>query len=409
MEASLFLRAGSVAETIEEWLVARGLKGAPIVDIVDAVCQRLSADGFPLAQAAIRLRLLHPQYSGICVRWRRDIGGAETEHLDHRNVEPAASPLAHLARSDGDMVTLRRRLQEPSCPRDSAELAELARSGATDVFCALVPTDEMAPPHGLMTSWATDRPGGFSDAEILRLERLLPVLALAVKASAAPRAVRSLLAIYLGHDAGARVLAGTVRRGATQSIDAVLCYADLAGFTGFADRADREALIATLDLYFEQLVTPIEHCGGQILKFMGDGLLATFALADFDGDAEQAVAAALDAAEEAVARVEALNARRRAAGEVAMDLDLALHLGEVHYGNVGTDERMDFTVIGPAVNEAARFEALCSPLNRRILASAAFAKAAGRERHRLESVGSHELRGVSEAQELFGLAARPPQ
>jgi adenylate cyclase len=392
-----------VAETIEQWLVAQGLDGAQLIDLMDGLCQLLIDDGFPLARGVISQRTLHPQYDAVCVRWRRD-RGAEAENVDHRNTEFDAGPLAHPAHPAA--ARLRLRLEDPSRPRDDPVLAELAEIGATDYFCWGVPADGMSPGHGLMSSWATDRPGGFSDAEIAHLERLLPILAIAVKASSSPRAARSLLSIYLGHDAAAHVLSGRVRRGATQSISAALCYADLAGFTRFADQAASAVLIATLNHYFEQMVIPIERCGGQILKFMGDGLLATFALGDFDGDAEQAVAAALDAAEDAVARVETLNARRRAIGEVAMDLDLALHLGEVHYGNVGTDERMDFTVIGPAVNEASRIEALCRPLNRRILISAALAKAAGRERARLESLGRHELRGVGEARELFGIAAR---
>ena len=392
-----------MAETLAQWLVAQGLKGAPIADIMDGFCQRLGDDGFPLALGTVELRVPHPQYGAIRFCWRRELG-AEAERLDHGELDLFEGPLAPPSRSETDMAVLRRRLEDPACPRDLPGLSRLAAAGITDHLRVVVPTDETSPPYGLVTSWATDRAGGFADDEIERLMRLLPLVAIAVKASAAPRAARSLLTIYLGHDAGARVLAGKVRRGATTSIRAVLCYADLAGFTSFADRAESAVVIAALDLYFEALVIPIERCGGQILKFMGDGLLAIFALSDFDDDAEQAVAAALDAAEDAVRGVETLNARRRDAGEVAMEVDLALHLGEVHYGNVGTDERMDFTVIGPAVNEASRFEALCGQLDRRILASAAFADAAGSERHRLEPLGRHRLRGVREAQELFGIA-----
>ena len=391
-----------MAETLEQWLIAQGLRGTPIADIMDGFCQRLADDGFPLALATIELRVPHPQYGAIRLCWRRELG-AEAERLAHEELDLVEGLPAPSSRSETDMAVLRRRLEDPACPSDLPGLDRLA-AGITDHLRVVVPTDETSPPYGLATAWATDRAGGFADDEIERLMRLLPLVAIAIKASAAPRAARSLLTIYLGHDAGARVLAGKVRRGATTSIRAVLCYADLAGFTSFADRAESAVVIAALDLYFEALVIPIERCGGQILKFMGDGLLAIFALSDFDDDAEQAVAAALDAAEDAVRGVEALNAHRRDAGEVAMEVDLALHLGEVHYGNVGTDERMDFTVIGPAVNEASRFEALCGQLDRRILASAAFADAAGSERHRLEPLGRHRLRGVREAQELFGIA-----
>jgi adenylate cyclase len=300
--------------------------------------------------------------------------------------------------------TLRRRLSDPACPRDYPVLCELAEAGMTDYVCAVVPFGDMADGNGLMTAWATDRRDGFADREVDRLVRLVSLLAVVVKASAAPRVSRSLLSIYLGHDAGNRVLAGTVKRGSMQTISAVLYFADLAGFTGFADKAESQALMAALDAYLEAMAVPVEHSGGQILKYIGDGLLATFALADFDGEAEPAVAAALDAAEDALARVAAINAERQAVGEPCMDLDIALHLGDVLYGNVGTDERLDFTVIGPAVNEASRIEALCGRLDRRVLASAALARAAGSERHRLTSLGLQQLRGVAQPQELFGLA-----
>ncbi|SEE22266.1 adenylate/guanylate cyclase [Rhizobiales bacterium GAS188] len=392
-----------MAEMIEQWLVTQGLDGGRVIEIMDGFCERLAEGGFPLARGLIGLRTLHPQLGAVGFLWQRDEGGVETEHIDHQDGEFAKSPFAQLKRLGG---TLRRRLSDPSCPRDFPVLAELAEAGMTDYFCAVVPFGDMAEGNGLMTSWATDRRSGFAETEIERLVDLLSLLALAVKASAAPRVSRSLLSIYLGHDAGDRVLSGTIQRGSMQSVSAVLYYADLAGFTGFADKAESAALMAALDVYLEAMAVPVELSGGQILKYIGDGLLATFALADFDGEAEPAVAAALDAAEDALARVATINAERQAAGEPFMDLDIALHLGDVLYGNVGTDERLDFTVIGPAVNEASRIEALCGTLDQRVLASAALAEAAGGERYRLKSLGRQRLRGVTEPQELFGLAAR---
>ena len=390
-----------MAETIGQWLVTQGLLGAQPVEIMDGFCQRLVDGGFPLARGVIGLRMLHPHYGAVACLWRRGEGGVETARIDHDSDGFAQSPFAPLARGGGG--TLRRRLEDPASPRDFPILAELAEAGITDYLCSVVPFDEATPTNGLMTSWSTDRRGGFAHSEIEQLDGLLPLLAIAVKASVAPRIARSLLTIYLGHDAGNRVLAGKVRRGSIERIGAVLYYADLTGFTSFADKAAGEPLIAALNLYLEAMVVPVERSGGQILKFMGDGLLATFALADFGGKAEAAAGAALDAAEETLAQVVALNAERRAAGEATMAADIALHLGDVLYGNVGSEERLDFTVIGPAVNEASRIETLCGTLGRHVLVSSTLAAAAGSERHRLESLGRHRLRGVSEPQEVFGL------
>ena len=390
--------------TIDEWLVAQGLAGGHAVDIMDGFCERLSEAGLPLARVAIGLRTL-PGHGTIDFLWERGVGGVETDSSTGDLAETGAggSPFAPLITSGG---TLRRRLSEPSCPRDPPVLARLAEAGMTDYLNVATAFGDMAQGKGLIASFATDRSVGFAEAELARLAGLTALLAVVVKASAGARVSRSLLSIYLGHDAGNRVLAGTVKRGSMQSISAVLYFADLAGFTSFADRSASEALMSALDAYLEAMAVPVEHSGGQILKYIGDGLLATFALADFDGEAQEAVAAALDAAEDALARVAAVNAVRLAAGEPIMDLDIALHLGEVLYGNVGTDERLDFTVIGPAVNEASRIEALCGQLGRRVLTSVALAQAAGSERHRLESLGLHPLRGVAQPQELFGLAPR---
>jgi adenylate cyclase len=182
----------------------------------------------------------------------------------------------------------------------------------------------------------------------------------------------------------------------------VLLFTDLQGFTALADTIPGHDLIALLDDYFGCMVQPVAAHGGEVLKFMGDGMLAAFAVVL--GDRAEVCAAALEAAEEILVLVDRLNADRRAAGKPAADLDISLHIGRVLYGNVGSDTRLDFTVIGPAVNEASRIEALCTPLGRPLLMSQAFAEAATASRERLVSLGRHRLRGVREETELFGLA-----
>jgi len=396
-----------MAERIEQWLMAQGLRGAGVIEIMDGFCGHLVGEGFPLARGYIGLRTLHPKYGAVGFRWERGSGGVEAERYGHdsdNSPEFVQSPFAQLIARGGGRI--RRRLIDQASPRDFPVLDDFAAGGITDYLCDLLPFSGMERADGMLSSWATDRPGGFEERDIARLTGLLPALALTVKATATFRVARNLLGVYLGHDAGDRVLAGTVRRGSVESIRAVVFYADLSGFTRVADTADRETLVATLDDYLETMVVPVDLRGGQVLKFLGDGLLATFALDAFNDNAEAAVSAALDAAEDALGRVAALNVTRRSLGQPVMGLDVALHLGDVLYGNVGTDERLDFTVIGPAVNEASRIEALCRALERPLLASAALAQAAGSERHRLEALGFHALRGVREPQELYGLARK---
>ena len=214
-------------------------------------------------------------------------------------------------------------------------------------------------------------------------------------------AIRTVLDTYLGHDVGRRILNGEIRRGSVETISAAIVFGDLRGFTALSDEIPREQLIAMLDDYLGCLVIPIEARGGQVLKFLGDGLLATFALGD--SDPSLLCEDALGAAVEALARIEKVNEQRMAAGLPVTTLDVALHLGDVLYGNVGSDRRLDFTVIGPAVNEASRLEALCSPHDVKLIASRRFVDAHG-SMDRFRSLGERQLRGVRHPVEVFTLA-----
>ena len=218
----------------------------------------------------------------------------------------------------------------------------------------------------------------------------------------ATQSPQALLEAYLGGDAAHRVHAGAVERGSVESIRAVLWYADIRAFTAIADATPGAVVIELLDEMFETLTASLRSCGGQVLKFLGDGMLAIFPFED--ATREQICRRALDAAAEAMCAVDRLNAARREAGKPVAAVDLALHLGEVLYGNVGAVDRLDFTVIGPAVNEVARIEALCEPLSRKVLVSAELAAAIGDSYScRLEPLGHHTLRGVREAREIYGL------
>jgi len=250
------------------------------------------------------------------------------------------------------------------------------------------------------SSWATDRVGGFDDGQIEALTELAPKLALAVKCVSLARIAGTLVETYLGRDAGRRVLAGRIRRGVAETINAVLWYSDLRGFTRITDEAPPQQIIPFLNDYAEAVISSIYDNGGDVLKLIGDGTLAIFT-AD---TAAAACGAALAAQETLRGRLADLNRRRAGDNLPTTEVYLGLHIGEVFYGNIGSDERLDFTVVGPAVNEVSRIAAMCRSVERGVLLSQAFAEAMARlERGRLVSVGRYALRGVERPQELFTL------
>jgi adenylate cyclase len=249
-------------------------------------------------------------------------------------------------------------------------------------------------------SWSSDAPDGFSDEQISWLTRLAPSLALAMKSMSLARIAETLVETYLGRDAGRRVLQGRIERGVADRIEAVLWFSDLRGFTTVTDSLPPGEVIPLLNDYAEATISAIHEAGGDVLKLIGDGTLAIFTAED-SGDACRC---ALRAEELMRGRVLAVNERRLAEGRPATSPYLGLHVGEVYYGNIGSQERLDFTVIGPAVNEVSRIGAMCRSAEREVLMSSAFVETAHpEERDRLVSVGRYALRGVGRAQELFTL------
>jgi adenylate cyclase len=279
---------------------------------------------------------------------------------------------------------------------------ELRRQGMTD-YLAMVNRFGADAAIGTMdctySSWATDRAGGFVEEDLAALELLIPCLALAIKSASITRIAETLVETYLGRDAGHRVLRGQIERGTAEKISAVLWFSDLQGFTRITDTAPPEQIIPLLNEYADAIATAIHGQGGEVLKFIGDGILAIFAAAA----AAEACACALDAAADAHREVAMLNQRREAAGRPVTRFYLGLHVGDVFYGNIGSLDRLDFTVVGPAVNEASRIAAMCRSLDQDVLLSPAFAEAAGSNRRRLVSVGRYALRGVQRPQELYTL------
>jgi adenylate cyclase len=398
---------------LHEWAVRQGLSGASAATLFDGLCRRLVIAGVPLWRAFAGMQTLHPQWGGYSYTWRRDLNAIQPvqfERGDEYEQDVSSSPFGYLIRqaatATGEAppwLHLRRHLAGPEAQLDFPILKGFAASGATDYFAELFGFGEKGDPSrgiGVGYSFATDRPGGFHDDDLMLLQAVLPAASLAMMADATHAIASGLLQAYLGSDAGQRVHSGAIIRGSVESIHAVLWYADIRGFTAIADTIPGLQVIEFLDEVFETLTALLRARGGQVLKFLGDGMLATFPCVP--ATRREVCRQSLDAAREAMQAIDRLNATRRQAGKSVAEVDLALHLGEVLYGNVGAIDRLDFTVIGPAVNEVARMEALCQPLGCKVLVSAELAAAVGDD-PRLYSLGDHTLRGVREGRELYGL------
>ncbi len=394
-------------ENIRGFVIEAGLAGLSEPDLLRGFCERLTAAGLPLARAIVVVDTLHPIHAGRVFPWQRDRGDLDAVRPYGRNWNQGESsevwrrsPFYQLVQTGGSM--LRRNLSRGD-PADFVVLEELREEGMTD-YVAMINRFAVDAVIGemdcVLSSWACDAPQGFSDDQVGTLSRLVPSLALAMKSASLARIAETLVETYLGRDAGRRVLSGRIARGVADWIGAVLWYSDLRGYTRISDTAPPEQVIPLLNDYAEAVISAVHEAGGDVLKLIGDGTLALFNAED----PEAACGCALEAEALARQRIAALNERRAAAGLPVTQVYLGLHTGDVFYGYIGSPERLDFTAVGPAVNEVSRIAALCRSAERDVLVSTAFAAAARpQDRARLVSVGRYALRGVGRPQELFTL------
>jgi len=379
---------------VARWLLVEGPHIDSGVELFDELCWRLLGDNLPLWRATFHIGVLHPQIRGIGARWLRDRKIVEEYRILHGSEDTDEYRLSPIRETIERGMPFRRRLDQPV--REFPLLERIRKAGATDYFA--LPLNRVFQRFPVVT-WATDRPGGFSDADIAALEDINPALAAIAETRAERRISASLLDTYLGPQAGRRILAGQILRAQGERLRAVIMMTDVRNFTGLSDRLPGDAVIELLDDYFDAIVAPIQENKGEILKFMGDGVLAIFP-ADDDEDFAPSSLRALDAATQGLERLAAINQQRRQneSGEVLTGI--GLHLGEVIYGNVGSADRLDFTVIGPAVNLASRIEGLTKRLSRPLLTSSAFAEICPRP---LVSLGFQPVRGLYQPEEVFGL------
>jgi|DewCreStandDraft_4_1066084.scaffolds.fasta_scaffold00417_46 adenylate cyclase len=382
-----------------DWLVLESGRERFLERLFATLCSKLLEDGLPIGRSTLHLRTLHPQFFGARLVWRPGMEEAEIGFFGHHTISERRfldSPVRALYEG-AEAIHQRLDLEAPA-PREYPVYAELRAEGMTD-YVAMPMTFTDGSRHAC--TWATKRPGGFRPADLAALGELLPALAMVTEIRLSRRIARNLLDAYVGRHAGARILAGEIRRGSGATVRAAIWQSDLRDFTTIVESLPRDAVIECLNGFFECMGAPVEAQGGEILKFVGDGMLAIFPL-----EAEAACHRALRAAVEARRGLARLNAERRGRGQEPLRFALALHVGDVMYGNIGTPTRLDFTVIGPAVNVAARLQQLAKELDRDVVLSGPFAAMCACDAEFLEPLGRFPLRGVPEPVEVLALVDR---
>ena len=394
------------SRSLTSWLMQQGMEGTSQEDILQGYCQRLVDLGVPLVRVHVTQQAYNPEFGGIGFDWLRQ-SGASHEHCERTDL-PAerwlASPMYHLMERNLDEY--RELMTDPDHVSRFPLLNDLKATGVTDYLAtglvfekreAGFQIDPRNAPEGVLISWASDGPDGFGDDDLELIRSVNPYLGLVLKSASNLQMAHDLLSVYLGRDAGRRVLSGEIGRGSSQKINAVICYFDLTGFTELAEQTEGAELIDMLNDYFAVAVRAIQGNGGNILKFMGDGMLTMFNLESV----EDAAAAALDASTILCREIGELNDRRRVAGLTTTGFTLAIHAGDILYGNIGAVNRLDFTAIGPAVNLTARLSGMHRLVGQNIIVSEKIHAAARGGPHDLVSLGRYMLRGVSEPVELY--------
>ena len=375
-----------------DWLAGGALSGPNSEDVLAELCQRMVECGIPLWRVAVFVTTLHPDVMGRRFLWQASSGVTTSDALFEvmETEDYSKSPFTTVYAT---REPLRRRLADSDCPMDFAVLHSIRAEDATDYAAfPLLFTDGTI--H--VATWSTQQPGGFTAKQFADLESIIAPLARVAEIRALRRTAGNLIDTYVGHQTGERILSGKIRRGYVEAIRAAIWLSDMRGFTASSELLSPQALIDRLNLYFGGQVPAILEHGGEVLKFMGDGLLAIFPIAG-DNDAGAVCRRALSGALAARARIAELP---RGESEDAIRFGLALHVGEVMYGNIGGGNRLDFTCIGPAVNLAARLEKVASKLGETIVSSADFAAHCPDAFRRL---GEHSVAGFAAPQTVFGL------
>ena len=388
------------------WLVNQSLTGLPENDLLRGFCERCRADGLELSRGLVFIDTLHPVFEGRGFRWN-DSPTNESDSFEYGSSREGTAAenwrrttFHHLLQTGGDELLI----DLSNCEGLNFSIIEYLTTTGHKHFVSFVHRFGDAGTMGQMdcfySTWATRRDEGFGEQGIAALRDLIPVLGLAIKSAAQAEVARTLGRVYLGRDASEQVLRGRIARGVTERINAVLWFSDLRGSTAISESIEPGQIIPFLNDYAQASIDAVHDAGGEVLKLIGDGVLAMFTHENMAA----AKRAALRAEHRFRHNLAAVSARRAADGVVVTSAHVGLHVGEVFYGNIGSEDRLDFTVVGPAVNEVSRIASMCRSVDRELLTSQAFRTgldAAGR--NYLVSTGRYALRGIGRAQDLYTL------
>ncbi len=383
----------SKSDSVLDWMLDAGrTTNHQMPEYVAAWCERIVAAGIPIVRTFYGVRTLHPLVGAVGYIWRRDADSTERILASWSDTESPAFRNSPMVAVGEQGRPIRKRLADSDGPLEHPIFETMRDEGVTDYLALPMTFSDGA--HNPLT-FQTDAPGGFSDDDIEALERIARTMSFVVEAEMRYRVSAGLLDTYVGQRTGRRVLSGAIRRGMGETIPAVVWFSDLRGFAALAGALSNDALLDLLNAYFEAVGRAVTDAGGEVLKFLGDGMLAIIEIGDI-ADARAQCLAALDAAAAARDAIAALNRERGEAPEIRWGL--ALDLGEVYYGNVGTPDRLDFTVIGKAVNLASRLEAIAADIGEPVVASQAFADASGVP---MRDLGYHKVKGFEAHQAAF--------
>jgi adenylate cyclase len=389
----------SELQKIIDWMIDGARSAITPSQMMVECCERLIQAGLPLWRVGVFLRTLHPDFYGISFIWKPSaevrIGTVDFAFLD--SPEFQNSPMSIVFQQG---LEVRAHANDPASKRFPI-IEDLRAEGVTDYIA--LPLMFM---DGAInaSSWTTRQPGGFTDEQLAALRALTPALARYCEIVQSRRIATMLLDTYVGNRAGERIMGGQIRRGHTETMHAAIWLSDLRGFTALSDRLPAETVVDILNHYFDCQVAAIREHGGEVLKYMGDGLLAVFPIDEYVGDDQKVCSRVLEAARESRASVDALH---YPIGEniERFRFGVALHVGDILYGNIGGGNRLDFTCIGPAINLAARLEKIASRLHRTVVASEGFA---GICSGGWSDLGEFPIAGFSKAQRVFGLGDEAP-
>lgn len=392
----------ALISAISDWLVDQALGTPDMVEMFDHVCNSLHASGVPITRARLIWPTLHPLFQAETIIWRRD-EAAKLEQYEHSAGESddeawRASPLSYVV--ENSVPLFRRELTGPNQSLDFKLLEELKSDGITDYMILNTDFDRAKQGrknNGIIVTWASSRSSRFSNDDLLALQEIQKVFAVACKTAIQNRISHTVTTTYLGDRAGENVLNGQIRRGDGEEIDAIVMFSDMRDSTMFAETMPAEDYFSMLNQYFEATAGSVIQEGGEVLDFIGDGVLAIFpyecskSLKEAGHKANQAIATALSE----VARV---NIDREKSGVQKFGFGIGADVGKVMFGNIGIPQRLSFSVIGPTVNQVARIEQMTKLLQQPVLAGPNLAKVHPKV---WKSVGEHKLDGVLNEQELF--------